>query len=74
MLLSLKFHANTYSFERVVTLFVGTTFHPDTVYIANIMQFHINIYAVQVFNGGWPVGNVLSVHRSSIDLGTIFSI
>ena len=30
LLLSLKFQANTYSFERVV---MGTTFHPDTVYI-----------------------------------------
>jgi len=31
--LSLKFQANIYSFGRVVTLLLGTTFHPDTVYI-----------------------------------------
>jgi len=35
LLLILKFKANTYSFELVVTRFVamGTTFHPDTVYV-----------------------------------------
>src|SRR6218665_4207634 len=51
LFLSLKFQANTYSFERVVTLLLGTTFHPDTVYISTNAALFWNIYqAIQMIH------------------------